>query len=260
MLATSLTRESLRSHSSTKPIAIPPSRDRLQTRIRQSRGLEESFRKEPRQQLTVHPRSPDAFSKQYDECYAMAHKDSNDEHTTDPAEPRIAATSPVSFRNNSGSSSGAVATPLGTRRTSRPDRNSAYATGTSILISPPTATPSTTTITPIARLMFRSRTDASSTTQTAPPRSICTVSYNGVAQCPRIRHTITPPHKAPRLPRLHQSCRNTQYSSTNTLQRLKRGIYQARSTWTRHPLFQWASPYIAVRSCRAGARGQRVPP
>ncbi|KAF8464315.1 hypothetical protein JB92DRAFT_2072504 [Gautieria morchelliformis] len=187
MLATSLTRESLRSHSSTKHIAVPPSGDLLRTRLRRSRGAEGSFRNEPCQQLTVHPRSPDAFSKQYDECYPIAHRDSNDEHTADPAKPSLAATSPVSFRNNSGSSSGGVATPLGRRRTSRPDRNSAYATGTSIFISPPTATPSTTIITPIARLMFRSRTDASSKTQTAPPRSICTVSYNGAAQCPRVR-------------------------------------------------------------------------
>ncbi|KAF8531874.1 hypothetical protein JB92DRAFT_3104556 [Gautieria morchelliformis] len=84
MLATSLTRESLRSHSPTKPIAIPPIRDLMRTRIRQSRGLEESFRN-------------DRISDR---------RDNNDEHTTDPAEPRIAATSPVNFRNNPGSSPG----------------------------------------------------------------------------------------------------------------------------------------------------------
>jgi hypothetical protein len=44
-----------------------------------------------RQQLMVQPFIPDVLSKEYNECYAMAHRDINDEHTAELVETKIAA-------------------------------------------------------------------------------------------------------------------------------------------------------------------------
>jgi hypothetical protein len=44
-----------------------------------------------RQQLMVQPFIPDTQSKEYNECYAMAHRDITDEHTAELVESKIAA-------------------------------------------------------------------------------------------------------------------------------------------------------------------------
>jgi hypothetical protein len=58
--------------------------------------------------------------------------------------------------------------PFGTRKANSPVQDYAYVAGARNLTSPSTATPNTSTITPVAKPMFQSKTNVSFTTQTGP--------------------------------------------------------------------------------------------